>query len=269
MEFIDTHCHLQDPPLVDAVDNVIARAHRKGVRGFMLAGVDPEDWERQLRLAQRYPECGISFGVHPQKVWQNPNNVDNMLAALVKYLEDSNQTRPLALGETGLDRSNSDARACMPEQRRIFIQQLHLAHRAELPVILHIRDAHGAALEILEREGVPERGGVVHSYSGSSELVAKYVALGLHLSFASPVTIPTAARVRAAAAAVPLERLLVETDAPYQTPRAHRPQPNEPQYLPETVDALAAVRCESADTIAATTTRNAQILFGYAFSPDG
>jgi TatD DNase family protein len=146
-------------------------------------------------------------------------------------------------------------------QERAFRAQLALARELDLPLVLHILGTHAESLRILKADGVPRAGGVVHSYSGSAELVRDYVGLGLHISFAGPVTSPQARRVHAAARAVPAERLLAETDAPDQTPPARRPAQCEPAFLPDIVDALAQLRGESRQTLARTTMDNARRLF--------
>lgn len=171
--------------------------------------------------------------------------------------------RPHAIGELGLHAANSDAPAdILLQQERAFRAQLALARQLDLPLVLHVVRAHGQALRILQRDGVPRSGGVVHSYSGSAELVADYVRLGLHLSFAGPITYPEARRVQAAACRVPRDRLLVETDAPDQTPWARKPAACEPAFLPDIVEALARHRGEACAELARSTEANARRLFG-------
>jgi TatD DNase family protein len=166
----------------------------------------------------------------------------------------------VAIGETGLD-GVGERRARLADQEVVFRAQLALARERRLPLMLHILDAHGRAFEILRGDGVPS-GGVIHSYSGSAEMARDYLALGLSLSFAGSVTHPGAKRARAAAAVVPRDRLLVETDAPDQTPAPHRPGLNEPAYLGTIVSALAAARGEPAEEVARGTEGNARRLFG-------
>jgi TatD DNase family protein len=168
---------------------------------------------------------------------------------------------PHALGEIGLDALGDAHKQSLPRQEAAFRTQLALARERDLPLVLHILRAHDRALRILTRDGVPRRGGVVHSYSGARDLVPRYLALGLHLSFAGPVASPAALRVHEAARAVPGERLLCETDAPFQTPLPHRPADNEPAFLPAIASALATIRGEAADDVARYTEENARRLF--------
>jgi TatD DNase family protein len=150
-----------------------------------------------------------------------------------------------------------DRRAAYGVQAELFEAQLRLAKAHDLPIILHVLRAHEEALKILGEVGAPAVGGVVHSYSGSAELVPRYLEHGLYLSFSGSVTWHEGGRAARAVRACPLSRLLVETDAPDQTPRDHRPQPNEPAFLTSVVSAVAAIRGVSVTEIADVTCRNA------------
>jgi len=238
----------------------IARARARGVGGFLLAGVAPDGWAVEEQLRAAHPEIAIAFGVHPQLIAE----VDDAEAdALVGALEPALARKPAAIGEIGLD-GYGERRASLERQERAFRAQLALARQLELPVVLHVLEAHARALAILRADGLPRAGGVMHSYSGSAELVREYVALGLHLSFAGPVCNAHAPKIHAAARAAPAERLLVETDAPFQTPAPCRPAQNEPAFLVEIIAALAQIRGESADALARSTAENARRLFGIA-----
>lgn len=252
----DSHCHVQHAS-VDA-SAVMVRAHAAGVTQVLMAGVDPADWAAQRALNARLPTCLMAFGWHPQVLATAPNFE---LAAAMATLEQQLAHAPHALGEIGLDSHTSEHRATLAAQEKLFRAQLRLAHQHNLPVLLHILGAHGRALEILSAEGVPARGGVVHSYSGSRELVARYVALGLHVAFSGSVTNPRARRAREACVAVPPERLLVETDAPYQTPHPHRPGANEPAFLASVVQSVAELRRMEPARVAEITHANAARLF--------
>jgi TatD DNase family protein len=165
----------------------------------------------------------------------------------------------VAVGEIGLHAPSGQP---LEVQRSIFSRQLVLADRAALPVCLHVLGAHGPALELLEARGPLPRGGVVHSYSGPPELVPRYLALGLSLSFSGSVTWHPKNRAARSAAACPQDRLLVETDAPDQTPLPHRPGENEPAFLLAIVDTIATIRSENAAAVATYTHENANRLFG-------
>ena len=259
----DSHCHLHDVRMAPFADQAIERARARGVTGFMLAGVEPEGWRDEVALSARHADCAVSYGVHPELVDEVPETaLWRMVEELAHAVAGDTLPRPAALGELGLDRATPERKQRLALQERIFRAELALARDAELPIILHVRDAHGRALEILTGDGAPGRGGVVHSYSGPAELVTAYEGLGLHISFTGIVCQPRAQRSRGAAARVSVERLLVETDAPDQTPLPHRPAPNEPAFLPAVVASLAELRGETPEAIAAVTERNARSLFG-------
>ncbi len=249
----DSHCHLHDDSVRSDVDEVVARARVAGVTGYMLAGVHPEGWQYEVEIARVHPEVRIAYGVHPQIMSDGARGMVNALETAL----DGGLPRPSAVGEIGLDGSDAYL-AALPLQEVLFVRQLELARAHDLPVLLHVLKAHPQALALLAAHPVR---GVLHSCSASAELVQRYLALGLHVSFAGTVTNAKARRICAAAASVPIDRLLVETDAPFQTPVALRPARNEPAFLVEIVRALAQIRGTSEASVAAATTRNAERLF--------
>lgn len=256
----DAHCHL-DAAAFDADRGAaLERARAAGVRGMVVAGVDPAGWRRQSRLARAHGDVHVAYGLHPWTAAATDDGlVDDLLAALADALISPDLERPVALGELGLDRSSRAARDSAPRQELIFRAQLAIARERDLPVVLHIVRAHGRAIDLLAADGLPRARGHVHAYSGSPELVARYVALGLSISFSAAVARAASAR---AARLVPAERLLVETDAPDQPSPARAGTRNEPAFLDEIVCALAAARDAAPADIAALTERNARALFG-------
>ncbi len=245
----DSHCHLHDHRVTDP-EAELARAHAAGVTGFLLAGVEPSGWAEERALAARHPEVLMAFGVHPQLVAEI-DDADPLIAQLTAE-------GAVAIGEIGLD-AMEERKPTLERQERAFRAQLAFARENRLPVVLHILRAHQRALEILRDDGVP--GGVLHSCSASADQVREYLRLGLHVSFAGTVCNPNARKVHEAARAVPPERLLVETDAPFQTPLPHRPAQNEPAFLVAIVQALAKIRGERPEELAQTTETNARRLF--------
>ncbi|MCK6502815.1 TatD family hydrolase [Myxococcota bacterium] len=252
---LDAHNHLDRCP--DPAQ-ALARARAAGVRGQVLAGVDPAGWASQAALAGE-PGLWACFGVHP---WTAAAARDEdeppLLEALVRALDGGLGVDPVGLGELGLDRGRQVAADSLPRQERLFRAQLALARERDLPVVLHVVRAHDRALAILRRDGLPAAGGMVHSASTPPEQVAAWLALGLHMSFAGGVTRHD--KARAAAARVPLERLLAETDAPDQPP-AGRQGSNEPAFLPDVVAALAEVHGLPPTALAARVEDNARRLF--------
>jgi TatD DNase family protein len=268
----DAHCHLHDHRVVGRADELVARARAAGVTGLLLAGVEADGWPVEERLAAAHPGfVHVSYGLHPQVVaaWaaergeaEARRRVDGELAALEARLSAGGA---VCVGEIGLDAAEG-RRPSLALQEEAFVAQLALARRHALPVALHVLDAQARALEVAARAGLPSAGGMVHSFSGSAEVARDWLALGLHLSFAGAVANPAARRPGRAAAAIPDERLLVETDAPFQTPAPLRvgDGPNEPANLPAIVEAVARHRGDTPARIARLTEENARRLLRLA-----
>ena len=233
----DALCHARDPAL-------LRQAWASGVEGVLLGGTHPEGWAEQHTLAA--PRVRLALGLHP---WFAALAEQGALDALEAALRAPHP--PDALGEIGLDRAHPGA----PDdatQREVFDHQLALAERYRLPVVLHVVRAHGHALELLRRRSL-SAGGVVHGFSGSLDILRHYVQFGLHISFGALLLHPHARRAQEAAQQVPLERLLVETDAP-----AHL---EGPHCLPEVIAALAALRGLPPAEVATLTAENARRLY--------
>jgi TatD DNase family protein len=251
MNLTDSHCHLDDPRFDADRDAVLERALAAGVTRILAVGTGegPPDLEAGIRLAERYPFLVASAGVHPHHAAKATAETFGRLAALVRH------PKVAAIGEIGLDYHYNFA---PPErQREVFAEQLRLAAAASKPVIIHTREAWQDTMDLLEqycRDGGP--GGIMHCFSGGPEEARQALALGFHLSFAGVVTFPKAERLREAARLTPLERLLVETDAPYLAPVPYRGKRNEPAFVVETARRLAEVRGEPLELLAEATTRN-------------
>ena len=255
--YFDSHCHLDHPLLRRDLDSLIQAAKIAGIRGFLVPGVDPQGWQRIASLAQRYPEVRAAFGVHPMHADLFSPETASQLQSFIPCAT--------AIGEIGLDY----ALAAPPReaQRSAFRAQLRLAVRAGLPVLVHCRKAFRDLLEILEQEGAGQFGGVMHAFSGSPETARDCVRLGLHVSLAGSVTYRNAVRPLAVAATVPLESLLLETDAPDLAPEPHRGEVNLPVFLLETAAQVARIRGLSSEGLARATTANAMRLFRLDTTP--
>ncbi len=258
---VDAHCHLSSPRLHAPVAEALAQARAAGVTDVVMAGVDAACWQAQRTLAARWPGVYPVYGLHP---WVAAEAAGAELAGALATIEAMarQQPRPVAIGETGLDGSTPARRATLGAQQESLRAHLRLARRLGLPVVLHLVRAHDRALRVLKDEGVPPAGGVVHSFSGGAELARRYLDLGLHISLCGGVTRPHARKLRAAAAAVPDDRLLVETDSPDQAPHPHRGAPNRPAWLPLVIAAVAEARGATGEEIGALTAANARRLFG-------
>ena len=255
---IDAHCHLDFPELERDLDEVIARARRAGVQGWVIAAANPDHWDRAASVAAR-GTAALCLGIHP---WWVRERGEQQLQDDLGFLETIGALD--GIGETGLDwardRPDSDAGA---RQRASYAAHIELAHLRNLPVVLHVVRAHADALGMLSALDLPSRGGLVHAWSAGPEWVDPALELGLHLSFGTDLA--RSQRVREAAAEVPLDRLLIETDAP------DRPLPphtrGEPAHVLDVATLLAEVRgCDPAEILTATT-ENARSLFP-ALRPD-
>jgi len=219
--YFDSHCHLDHPLLRSDLPGLIAAAQRVGVSGFLIPGVDPGGWPGIAALACRYPEVSAAFGVHPMHAALLSPEVLSELLRL--------SSSAAAIGEIGLDYEL--AAPSREIQQAAFRAQLRLAVQAGLPVLIHCRKAFRDLLAMLREEGVGRVGGVMHAFSGSPETARDCVRLGLHISLAGSVTYANAVRPPAVAAWVPLDRLLLETDAPdWHRSRTGR---SEPAALPD------------------------------------
>ena len=254
---IDTHCHLDDE-VFDADRAALVRAARDaGVTDLVVPGIGPGNWERVRALATATPGVHAAFGVHPQLLAEvDPADDDRLLAELEATLSCGGA---VAVGECGLDAPTAGRGADLDRQAAVLRGQLELARRFELPVLLHVFHAHEPLAALLAREPLPA-GGVLHSFSGSAEQVRQLLRFGLHYAFAGPVTYSQARKPIAAVRAVPRERLLLETDAPDQTPRPHRGR-CEPAHLADVARAVAQALDVPLEELDALTTDNARRLF--------
>jgi TatD DNase family protein len=252
---IDTHAHLDDARFATDLPAVLARARAAGLVHVVAVATSAASSAAAQVLSAAHTGVSPTAGIHPNHVAEAaPGDWDTVVAL-------AEAGRVVAIGETGLDRHWHDTP--FPQQEDYFNRHLELAHRLDLPVIIHCREADADVLRLLravfERHG-PLRG-VLHSFAGSAELAETGLAVGLHLSFSGVLTYKNAAEVRTAAARVPLDRLLIETDCPYLAPVPQRGQRNEPAFVAHTADVLARVRSLAVSELAAQTTTNARRLF--------
>lgn len=253
----DTHCHLDDGEFDADREAVVARATDAGVRWQVVPAIDAASWPKLREVCRAFPGLLPAYGLHPMLLSRHrPEHLE----ALHGWLE---RERPAAVGECGLDYyvEGLDRDA----QSAYFEGQLRLAREFDLPVVVHARRAVDAVIAALRKVGGLR--GVVHSFSGSEEQAAQLWKLGFLLGLGGPVTYERAKRLRHLAATMPIEHLLLETDAPDQPDAAIRGRRNEPARVAVVLDCIAALRDESPDTIAAATTANAARLFRFPEVP--
>lgn len=253
---VDSHCHLADPRLLDDVDEVIARARLAGVETIISVGaIGPiESDRRTVEIAGRNRNLYAVVGVHPH------NASDSSDERMAQLRELASSPKVVAIGESGLDfhymHSTQEA------QEASLRRHLQLAASLDKPIVIHCRDAEERLAVIVRETGMPQRGGVIHCFTGNAAAAREFLMLGFLISFSGIVTFRNAAQVREAALSVPEDRMMVETDAPYLAPEPYRGKRNEPAYLGRTLEVLARARGLTAEQLAAATTANARRLFG-------
>lgn len=253
MELFDSHCHLDDEKFDQDREEALSRMHDYGVTRCVCVGSDLPTSRRSLDFANAHENVFAACGVHPHEAKDAPGDYLDRLAKMLK------EKKAVALGEIGLDYfydlSPRDV------QKRVLQEQMDLALSLDKPVIFHIRDAHGDMLDIFhERERLPR--GIIHCFSGSAETAKEYVKMGFYISFAGPLTFKKAPNLWAAAAVVPPERLLVETDSPYLAPEPVRGHRNEPANVRFVLEKLATLRGMTPEEMAALTVKNTMTIYG-------
>jgi TatD DNase family protein len=260
MRLFDAHCHLQDRRLLADIESVLGRAREAGVSAMACCGTAENNWEEVERLAAQFPGILPCFGIHP---WYMAGRSTRWQEVLAGYAQDPRA----AIGEIGLDHALRDVDR--EEQRQVFLDQMRLAARLDRPANVHCRRAWGLLAETLRDLGGFRPGLVVHSYSGAEEMLPELAALGAYFSFSGSVTHDRNIRGRRALASVPLDRLLIETDAPDLMPAIPGVEPtpdavNEPAHLIHVLRCVAGLRGLTPERLAETTWENACRLYRWA-----
>ncbi len=251
-KLIDSHCHLDFEGLANRLPEVLSAMDANGIAGCMTIGVTLEDAAQVLAIAQAYPQVFASVGVHPEYADHQEPDVDTLCALAA-------DPKVLAIGETGLDYHWHKDR---PEwQRERFRVHIRAARALKKPLVIHTREASEDTLAILKEEGASEVGGILHCFTESLDVARAGMDLGFYISLSGIVSFKKAEQVHEVARSIPLDRLLVETDAPYLAPVPYRGKPNEPAYVKHVAEAIADLRQISLEEVAATTSRNFLNLF--------
>lgn len=251
----DSHAHLDDQRFDEDRPAVIERAQAAGLVGILNAGACMQSSARSIALAEEYAFIYAAVGIHPHDA---KDAVDGDYQQLAEWTQTS---KVVAIGEIGLDYYYD--LSPREVQQQVFMRQLDVARQCNKPVIIHDRDAHGDILAMLKKEAKGLTG-VLHCYSGSWEMAKEILKMGFYISFAGPVTYAKDGKLKEVAANLPLERLLVETDCPYLTPKPYRGRRNEPAHVKYTAEEVAAVRNMEFVALAEAATANTKRLFGIA-----
>jgi len=255
---IDTHTHLDFEMFDDDRAQVIARSQDVGVERIVVLGVHEANWERVWRLACEQPSVYAALGLHPVFVEDHRNEHLGQLRAWLERLRG--ESKLCAIGEIGLDYYVGDPN--VERQHELLDAQLALAAEFALPVLLHVRRAHAPMIAMLKRYKL-ERAGVVHAFSGSWEEAREYLRLGFKLGLGGAGTWPQAQRMHRVLKQLPLDAIVLETDAPDIPPAGHAGERNSPERLPDICRMLADLKGVSADELAAASYRNSCELFGW------
>ena len=250
---IDTHVHLNADHYDEDLDEVIERAREAGVTHFVVIGFDNKTIDRTMDLIDKYDDVYGVIGWHPVDA------IDCTDADLVRIEELSQHPKIVGIGETGLDyhwdKSPKDV------QKEIFIKQIEMAKRVSLPIVIHNREATADVVDILESHGAEEIGGIMHAFSGSPEIADRVLKMNFMISLGGPVTFKNAKQPKEVAKHVPLDKLLIETDAPFLTPHPYRGKRNEPAYVKLVAEQIAELREISYEEVAKATSENAKKLY--------
>ncbi|MBP2242572.1 TatD DNase family protein [Cytobacillus eiseniae] len=250
----DTHVHLNAEQFADDLEEVINRALNEGISRMVVVGFDRPTIEKAMELVDRYECIYASIGWHPV-------DAIDMKDEDLQWIEElSSHPKVVAIGEMGLDyywdKSPKDI------QKEVFRRQIQLAKKVKLPIVIHNREATADIVEILKEEGAEEVGGIMHCFSGSPETAKECVDMNFYISLGGPVTFKNAKKPKEVAEAIPLEKLLIETDCPYLAPHPYRGKRNEPSYVKLVAEQIAEIKGLTLEEVAHATTANANKLFG-------
>lgn len=249
---IDTHTHIDMENFADRFDEVMQTAKDYGVEKVVIPGVEPSGFDRIIKLCEEYPDVYGAVGVHPEELNSYNEEAENKIKELLKH------KKIIAVGEIGLDYYWDKSQ--IEKQKEIFERQILIAKQAQKPILVHDREAHLDSFEILKKSNAAEIGVVMHCFSGSPEFAQQCINEGFYIAIGGVVTFKNAKKVKEVAKTVPLDKLLLETDAPYMTPVPFRGKENQPAYVKFVAEEIAQLRGVSFEEIAEATTANAKKL---------
>ncbi len=250
---IDSHAHLEMPEFRKDLKEVLQRAKASGVEYIFTVGTGKKDWRATLEIAESNSMVYALLGVHPH----HAKEIDEQTYPILKQLCQNRKVK--ALGEIGLD----FFRNLSPQeiQLRRFREQIELAKELNLPIVIHDRDAHQETLEVLRSQKAEQCGGIIHCFSGDYDMAKTCLDMGFYISIPGNITFKNAERLREVVSRLPLDSLLIETDAPFLTPEPYRGKRNEPSYVRYTAEKIAEIKKVAFEKVAEATTENALRVF--------
>ncbi|MCF6178361.1 MAG: TatD family hydrolase, partial [Geopsychrobacter sp.] len=254
LTLVDSHAHLDNSQFDGELEQILQNADEAGIKQILTIGCDLQSSAKSVALAGQYAPIHAAVGIHPHEAEEA--NAEGL--ALIEGLLTA--PKVVALGEIGLDFFRDHSPRDL--QRQAFRQQIRLARKHKKPIIVHDRDAHDEVVQILREEQAEECGGVLHCFSGDIGLAHACLELGFYLSFTGNISYPKNEALREVVAAIPIDRMLIETDCPYLTPVPHRGKRNEPSYVRFTAEKIAEIKGLTLEDVARVTSRNAYDLFG-------
>jgi len=250
--FIDSHCHLDFPELASRLDELLAAMQHNRVTHALCVAVNLEDWPRLIALVARFEMLFASVGVHPDHVMAVQPTEEQLLRLAA-------HPKVIAIGETGLDYYRLAGDLSWQQER--FRRHIRVARQLGLPLIIHSRHAAADTLRIMQEEGAEQVGGVMHCFTETAAVAEAAMAMNFYISFSGIVTFKNARELQKLASQIPIERLLIETDAPYLAPVPHRGSTNHPALVKHVAECIAQLRDITVEQVAAATSANFQRLF--------
>lgn len=254
MEIVDTHCHLDVTNFDPDRDEILAHCRAQGISKIIIPAIQSKTWHKVLELCQSEKGLYPALGLHPVFINEHQTDDVNKLEKLVEA------DRPVAIGEIGLDFYVKELD--QEQQLKLFEAQLNIAKKYDLPVILHVRKAHDQVLQLLKK--IKVKGGFSHAFNGSEQQAKQYIELGFKLGFGGTLTYENSKKIHKLAKTLPLASIVLETDAPDMVVESHRGERNSPEYIVESLAALAEIRGEEINTIAEQTTINANEIINFS-----
>lgn len=255
MKLFDSHCHLNDEKFDEDRENLIQELFKSGIEKFINAGYSVESSKKALEIANKYSGIYTTCGISPNDIEENLENIN---IELEKIEELAHNEKVVAIGEIGLDYHWNTLNKDL--QKHAFIEQIKIANKLELPIVIHTREAVCDTLEILKKNPVNKKG-VFHCCPLNPELVKEALKLGFYISFAGPVTFKNSKNAEEIINLVPLDKMLIETDSPYLAPEPKRGTRNDPRNVKYVAEKIATVKGIDAEEVAKITYENACTLF--------